>query len=284
VVGVIEYERRGLINRRGSRAGGGIGLRAGMHGEGRKSRKTIGHSFSFVTCSSSGDGGSKDEQRGAILSFEMANSRRRNPPPRFGEGQSRQTRQSSRRDGGRTLGRNNPASRSLSSGGALRRSVGRVVREIILHPRHTGSVLFFAARSDALVWPPPRLVRLRDSCMPWVGIGARFELSVRELTPIHEISEDSRPYSILGQRFMTTLRPAASAFAAAASSRAPSCIQITFGGGVIFSASSTTGMMWLEFLKMSTMSMGWPMSSSDATKGFPSRLLPTCPGLTGIMS
>ena len=90
----------------------------------------------------------------------------------------------------------------------------------------------------------------------WMQLGARFALSVRELTPIHEISEDSRPYSILGQRFMTTLRPTASAFAAAASSRAPSCIQIIFGGGTSSSASSTTGMMWLEFLKMSTMSMG----------------------------
>src|SRR5216683_2329599 len=74
-----------------------------------------------------------------------------------------------------------------------------------------------------------RLVRIIDNR----GIGARFALSVRELTPIHEISEDSRPYSILGQRFMTTLRPAASAFAAAASSRAPSCIQIIFGVGVM---------------------------------------------------
>src|SRR5216683_2884611 len=192
-------------------------------------------------------GGSKDEQRGTILYFEMANSRRRNPPPRYGAGQSRQTRQSSRRDGGRALGRNDLASRSLSSGGPC---------------------------ADALVWPPPRLIRLRDSCMPWVGIGARFELSVRELTPIHEISEDSLPYSILGQRFITTLRPAASAFAAAASSRAPSCIQIIFGGGASSRASSTTGMMWLEFLKMSTMSMGRPISRSDATKGFPSRLLP----------
>src|SRR6202044_1381636 len=89
----------------------------------------------------------------------------------------------------------------------------------------------------------------------WVGIGARFELRVRELTPIHEISEDSRPYSIFGQRFMTTFRPAASAFAAAASSRAPSCIQIIFGDGVSCNASSTTGMMWLEFRKISTMSM-----------------------------
>ena len=79
--------------------------------------------------------------------------------------------------------------------------------------------------------------------MPWVGIGARLELMVRELTPIQEISEDSRPYSIFGQRFITTLIPAASAFSAAASSRPPSCIQITFGSGDSFSASSTTGMM-----------------------------------------
>src|SRR6201996_5223181 len=92
------------------------------------------------------------------------------------------------------------------------------------------SLLFFAARSDAAVSPPPTLIRFSDSRMPWVGIGARFELSVRELTPIQEISDDSRPYSIFGQRFITTLMPAASAFAAAASSRAPSCIQITFGG------------------------------------------------------
>src|SRR3981189_2582350 len=90
-----------------------------MHGEGRKSRKTIGHSFSFMTCSSSGDGGSKDEQCGTILYFEMVHSRRRNPPPRYWHGQSRQTRQSSRRDGGRALVRNNPA------------SVCRVVRKII---------------------------------------------------------------------------------------------------------------------------------------------------------
>ena len=47
MVGIVEHERRGLIDRRGARAGGGIGLRAGMHGEGRKSGDTIGHSFSF---------------------------------------------------------------------------------------------------------------------------------------------------------------------------------------------------------------------------------------------
>src|ERR1700710_644545 len=95
--------------------------------------------------------------------------------------------------------------------------------------RHTPSALSLAARSDAAVSPPPTLVRLSDSRMPLVGIGARFELSVREFTPIQEISDDSRPYSIFGQRFMTTLIPAASALLAAASSRAPSCIQITFG-------------------------------------------------------
>jgi hypothetical protein len=49
-----------------------------------------------------------------------------------------------------------------------------------------------------------------------MGVGAHFELSVRELTFIHEISDDRRPYSIFGQRFVTTLMPAASAFAAGA--------------------------------------------------------------------
>src|SRR3954465_7309954 len=146
------------------------------------------------------------------------------------------------------------------------------------------SALLLAARSEAAVSPPPTLMRSSDSRMPFTGIGARFELSVRELTPIQEISDDSRPYSILGQRFMTTLIPAASAFTAAASSRAPSCIQITFGGGNSFSASSTTGMMWLELRKMSIMSIGRPMSESEETKGLPSSSLPTWPGLTGIIS
>ena len=44
MIGVVEHERRGLIDRRHPRAGGGIGLGAGMDGEGGKSRKTIGHS------------------------------------------------------------------------------------------------------------------------------------------------------------------------------------------------------------------------------------------------
>ena len=86
--------------------------------------------------------------------------------------------------------------------------------------------------------PPPNDCRSSDSrCTPFTGAGARFELSVREFTPIQEISEDSLPYSIFGQRFITTLMPAASIFAAAASLRTPSCIQITRGGGMSDSAS-----------------------------------------------
>src|ERR1700686_3897057 len=80
-------------------------------------------------------------------------------------------------------------------------------------PCYARSLLFFAARSDALVSPPLTLIRFKESRMSSARIGARFELSVREFTPINEISEDSRPYSILGQRSMTTLSPAASALA-----------------------------------------------------------------------
>src|SRR5262249_13562282 len=156
--------------------------------------------------------------------------------------------------------------------------------DLVSQSRQVSSVLSLVARSEADVEPPPTLTRLSDSRMPCVGIGARLELSVRELTPIQAISDDRRPYSIFGQRFITTLIPAASAFAAAASSRAPSCIQITFGGVGSFRASSTTGMMWLELRKMSIMSTGRPISASEATKGLPSRSLPTWPGLTGIMS
>src|SRR5438128_1806965 len=147
--------------------------------------------------------------------------------------------------------------------------------DCISRQRQLSSVLSLAARSEAEVAPPTTLTRLSDSRIPCVGTGARLELSVRELTPIQAISDDSLPYSIFGQRFITTLIPAASAFAAAASSRAPSCIQITLGGVGSFSASSTTGMMWLELRKMSIMSMGRPMSEIEATKGLPSRLLPT---------
>ena len=54
VIGVVEHERGGLIDRRRPGAGGGIGLRARMHGEGRKSGKTIGHVFPLCRPASAG--------------------------------------------------------------------------------------------------------------------------------------------------------------------------------------------------------------------------------------
>src|SRR5215813_9129382 len=75
---------------------------------------------------------------------------------------------------------------------------------------------------------------------------AFLAVMVRELTPIQEISDDRRPYSILGQRSITTLRPAASALAAASGLRTPSCIQITCGRGCSASASSTIGTAYCE--------------------------------------
>src|SRR5262245_505768 len=76
------------------------------------------------------------------------------------------------------------------------------------------------ARSAAAVAPPEEVVRSSDMrWMPRPASGAFFDDRVRELTPSHEISEDRRPYSIFGQRFITTFRPAASAAAAAASWR-----------------------------------------------------------------
>src|ERR1700681_2576199 len=93
------------------------------------------------------------------------------PPPPFG-GQSRQRRPPSRRRDASLVVRNGRASFS------------RVGGKIVSHLRQEGSLLFFAARSEAAVSPPPTLIRFNESRMPWVGIGARFELSVRELTPI----------------------------------------------------------------------------------------------------
>src|SRR5215475_11557649 len=73
-------------------------------------------------------------------------------------------------------------------------------------------------RSAASVVPPAIVTLSSDRrCTPRGGGLARFALSVRELTPIQDISDESRPYSILGQRFITTLRPFASASAAASS-------------------------------------------------------------------
>src|ERR1700754_3995700 len=71
-------------------------------------------------------------------------------------------------------------------------------------------VVSCAARSAASVKPPDIVGRFSDMrCTPLPKSGARLELSVREFTPIHPISDDKRPYSILGQRFITTFIPAA---------------------------------------------------------------------------
>ena len=91
-----------------------------------------------------------------------------------------------------------------------------------------------------------------------------FDDSTPLLTPFQPISPDNRPYSILGQRFITTLIPAASALAAASSWRTVSCIQMTFGSGSSARTSSTIGGTASEARKTSTMSIGSGMSASFA--------------------
>jgi hypothetical protein len=84
---------------------------------------------------------------------------------------------------------------------------------------------------------------------------------MRELMPCQPISPDRRPYSILGQRFMTTFTPRASALAAASSLRTESCIQMTLGSGSSASASSVIGPAACELRKISTMSIAPGMSA-----------------------
>src|SRR5436305_14842085 len=102
--------------------------------------------------------------------------------------------------------------------------------------KHAAGVqpLFSCPRAAAL---PNGLSDMR--CTPLPISRARFELSVRELTPIQPISDETPPSSIFAQRFITTLTPAASPSAAASSSRTPSCIQTTAGLGVTTKACST---------------------------------------------
>src|SRR5262249_25436558 len=97
------------------------------------------------------------------------------------------------------------------------------------------------ARWAAWVAPPAMVVRL--SAMRWIPRPscAFFAVMVRELTPIQEISDDRRPYSILGQRSIHTFRPAASALAAASVVRKARCNQITLGRGWNGNGSLTMG-------------------------------------------
>src|SRR5665809_155580 len=64
-------------------------------------------------------------------------------------------------------------------------------------------------------------------CRPLVPSIARLLLILRELTPAQPSSPESRPYSILGQRFITTFSQACSASFAASSLRTPICIHTT---------------------------------------------------------
>src|SRR4029079_4550507 len=75
---------------------------------------------------------------------------------------------------------------------------------------------------------------------------------MRELTPPQLNSRLSRPYSIFGQRFMMTVKPASSARRAAASLRTPICIQTTLAPMAM--ASSSIGGTAAEARKMSTIS------------------------------
>src|SRR3546814_2446029 len=68
-------------------------------------------------------------------------------------------------------------------------------------------------------------------------------------TPLHANSPQSREYSIFGQRFMTTSRPAAAARSAAASLRTPICIHTTLAPAA--TASSVIGPAASELRKRS---------------------------------
>src|SRR5262249_46652899 len=68
--------------------------------------------------------------------------------------------------------------------------------------------------------------------------GLRLSMTLRA-TPIQPISPDRRPYSILGQRSITTFKPAPRAISAASSLTTPSCIQIVLRPRRSFSASAS---------------------------------------------
>src|SRR5690606_21939055 len=185
VVGIVENEGGGLIDRRRARAGGGVGLRAGVDG------KCV-------------------ETRGPRHDFLLRSCARIHGKAR-GEAQRRLF--------------HSPTDKENPLAG---RQVPLPNRQRCLMPK---------------LWKPVRITGF-------------FEEMTRLLTPFQPISPESLPYSILGQRFITTFSPAASALAAASSLRMVSCIQITFGSGSSARASSTmAGTASLE-RKMSTMSIG----------------------------
>ena len=98
-----------------------------------------------------------------------------------------------------------------------------------------------------------------------LSFGRRLVMT-RELKPPQESSLCRRPYSIFGQRSMMTSRPAASARAAAAPLRTPSCIHSTRMPFSLASAmaSSVIGPAASELRKTCTMSMRSGTSASEA--------------------
>ena len=92
-------------------------------------------------------------------------------------------------------------------------------------------------------------------------------------------SPNRREYSIFGQRFMTTRRPAASAREAASSLRTPICIHTAFAPAAM--ASSVIGPAAAELRNTSTRSGVSPSASSDPATGMPRISPPASRGLTG---
>jgi hypothetical protein len=109
--------------------------------------------------------------------------------------------------------------------------------------------------------------------------GLRLSIT-RRLTPTQPISPERRPYSIFGQRFITTFNPPSSAIFAASSLRTPSCIHITLAPMAMASRAISGAASGLR--NMSTTSTGSSMSESEAKIFCPSSSLPACVGLTGM--
>ena len=86
------------------------------------------------------------------------------------------------------------------------------------------------------------------------------------LTPLQPNSPNSRPYSIFGQRFITTVTPAAAARSAAAASQTPNCIHRTWAPllAATSMASSAMAPAASEVRNTSTMSNLSGMSRKQA--------------------
>ena len=130
--------------------------------------------------------------------------------------------------------------------------------------------------------PPPLLVAASPPplvCEATPTVRLLLEMTP-ELKPCQPSSPKSRLNSIFGHRSCTTLRPAASALAAASALRTPSCIHTIFAP--ICMASSVIGPAASEFLNTSTMSIGTGMDFKSPYTSSPKICLPTAAGFTGM--